>query len=123
MGTATAKVGLGQLPVGLFAEPTGVQVGGSVADAETGQPIVGATVILLKSTVGTADFTGQMSDVDQLLTTDVQGRFQLARLLPRGNSYSLIIQATGYLPLKTDALNIDDQTPNPLTITAQLNRD
>lgn len=123
MGQATAKVGLGQLPIGLFAVPTGVQVGGIVTDAETGKPIIGATVILLKSTVGTVDFTGQMSDVDELLATDVQGRFQLTRLLPRGNSYSLIIQAAGYLPLKTDALNIDDKTPNPLTITAQLNRD
>jgi hypothetical protein len=27
------------------------------------------------------------------------------------------------LPLATDALTIDDNTPNPLTITAQLNRD
>ncbi len=123
MGKATAKVGLGQLPINLFAEPTGVQVSGVVTDAETGQPIVGATVILLKSGVGVGDFTGQLSDVDELLSTDVQGRFQLTQLLPRGNSYSLIIRAAGYLPLGTDALNIDDKVPNPLAITAQLNRD
>lgn len=123
MGHAVAKVGVGQLPLALFAEPVGVQVGGRVTDAETGQPIVGAAVIVLKTSVGTADFRGAVSDIDQLLLTDAEGRFQLLRLLPRGNAYSVIIRAQGYLSLATDALTIDDKTPNPLTISAQLNRD
>ena len=123
MGKAVAKVGVGQLPIALFAEPVGVQVNGRVTDAETGQPIVGAAVIVLKTTVVTRDFVGAVGDIDQLLLTDSQGRFQLLRLLPRGNAYSVIIRAQGYLALETDGLNIDASTPNPLTINAQLNRD
>jgi len=123
MGKAVAKVGVGQLPIALFVEPVGVQVNGRVTDAETGQPIVGAAVIVLKTTLSTRDFIGAVSDIDQLLLTDAQGRFQLLRLLPRGNAYSVIIRAQGYLALSTDALNIDDTTPNPLTISAELNRD
>ncbi len=123
MGKAVAKVGVGQLPIALFAEPVGVQVNGRVIDAETGQPIVGAAVIVLKTTVVTRDFVGAVGDIDQLLLTDSQGRFQLLRLLPRGNAYSVIIRAQGYLALETDGLNIDASTPNPLTINVQLNRD
>jgi hypothetical protein len=122
MGKAVAKVGVGQLPIALFAEPVGVQVGGRITDAETGQPIVGAAVIVLKTTLSSAEFTGAVSDIDQLLLTDSQGRFQLLRLLPRGTAYSVIIRAQGYLNMATDALTIDDKTPNPLTISVQMSR-
>ena len=123
MGKATAKVGLGQLPVNIFAQVSGVQVQGKVIDAETKQPIVGAALIVLKQNISTKDFTGQMADIDQMALTDSQGQFQLTRLLPRGNTYSVIVRAAGYLPLSTDALTFDDKTKNPLVMQLEMNKD
>jgi hypothetical protein len=123
MGQATAKVGLGQLPVNIFTTSTGVQLQGQVLDAETRRGIPGVMFLVLKNDMTTRDFTWQMSDVSDTSITDSEGNFQLSRLLPRGQSYSFLVVAQGYLPVSTDGLRIDDRTKNPFVLTIELNRD
>ncbi len=123
MGKATAKVGLGQLPLNTFTLTSGVQVQGRVLDAETGKAIPGAMFILLKTDVGTKDFRWEMGDVDAYSITDNQGQFQLTKLLPRGASYNFLVSAQGYLPVTTDGFKIDAKTDNPLSLTIELNKD
>jgi hypothetical protein len=55
--------------------------------------------------------------------TDSEGQFTLSRLLPRGESYSLIIIAKGYLPLSTDTLEVNINTDSPIILRMELNSD
>ncbi len=123
MGKATAKVGLGQLPVNTFATAAGIQLQGRVTDAETGQGIPGVMFIVLRGDVASKEFTWRMTEVDAISISDSQGQFQLNRLLPRGVSYNLIIVARGYLPISTDGLKLDDKVKSPLVLNIELNRD
>jgi hypothetical protein len=123
MVSATAKVGLGQLPSAIFGAAQGVQVQGRIVDAETGKGIAGVSFIVLKTNYAVRDFTWNMSEALDISLTDSQGQFVLDKLLPRGESYSVIVIANGYLPVTTDSLTIDDKTKSPLDLTIELNRD
>lgn len=121
--SATARVGIGQLPVTLFAGGEGVQIQGSVLDAETKEGIPGVAVILLKPEFDVRDFTWQMIEVFDVAYTDSDGRFALAKAVPRDETYSAIIIASGYLPVSTDALEIAEDEKGPVEFTVELNRD
>ncbi|MBX3083652.1 MAG: trypsin-like peptidase domain-containing protein [Anaerolineae bacterium] len=122
--TATAKVGLGQLPVTTFGTAEGIQLQGVVVDAETGEGIPGVQVILLKVEYAVADFTRDRSEIYDLSITDTQGQFSMSRLLARDSRpYSMIVLAQGYLPLSSDNITIDDKTANPLVLRMELNKD
>ncbi len=125
MATATAKVGLGQLPVTTFGAAQGVQLQGRIVDAETGKGIPGVSFLVLKTDIDTRDFTWDMSQVYDMSLTDSDGQYSLSRLLVRDSkvAYSIIVLARGYLPVSMDGLRIDDKTQNPLTINVELNRD
>lgn len=125
IANATAKVGLGQLPVTTFGVSEGVQLQGQIVDAETGKGIPGVMVIVLKVEYDTRDFTWQMSEVYDLSLSDSQGQFSLARLLARTdkNTYSVIVLARGYLPMSTDGLRINEKTQSPVVLNLELNRD
>jgi S1-C subfamily serine protease len=123
MISATARVGLGQLPVTTFRVAEGVQVQGQIVDAETGRGIPGVSFIVLKPAVDTRDFTWQISEILDLSFSDSDGQFSLSRLLPRDDTYSIIVIAQGYLPVSTDGLKIDEKTPSPLILNIELNRD
>jgi hypothetical protein len=123
MVSATAKIGLGQLPPAIFGAAQGVQVQGRILDAETGKGIAGVSFIVLKTEFAVRDFTWNMSEALAISLSDSQGQFVLDKLLPRGESYSVIVIANGYLPISTDNLKIDDKTKSPLVLTIELNRD
>jgi hypothetical protein len=121
--SATARVGLGALPVAVFAVETGVRLEGQVRDAETGNGIMGASIIVLRPTFDVADFTWQMSEIFALAATDLSGRFALARPLPDDEFYSVIVIATGYLPTSTDSLEVAAGRTDPIELDIALNSD
>jgi hypothetical protein len=121
--TATARVGLGQLPVAFFTTSSGTLLRGTIRDAETGIGINGAAVIVLKPTFDVADFTWQLTEVLSLAYTDASGQFELPDLLPRDEIYSVIVTAAGYLANSTDGLEVPADSIAPIELRLELNRD
>ena len=127
VSTVTAKVGLGQLPVGVFASAAGVQMGGRITDAETGQGIPGAMFVVLQSEFSVEDFLWTQSQVLGVSLADSEGRFLVSRLLPRGTDkepllYSVVVRAEGYLPVSADGIIVGESTESPVTINVELAR-
>jgi S1-C subfamily serine protease len=123
----TAKVGLGQLPVGTFASAEGVQMVGRVTDADTGVGIPGAMFIVLKSEFSVEDFRWDLNQVLGVSLADSEGRFQIAPLLPRGTAdepllYSILVRAEGYLPVRADGIPVIEDTKSPVEITIEMSR-
>jgi hypothetical protein len=123
--TVSAKVGLGQLPVGAFASAEGVQMVGRITDAETGEGIPGAMFIVLKSEYSLEDFLWDQAQVLGVSLADSEGRFQITELLPRGTLdepllYSVLVRAEGYLPVGADGIIVTDRTESPVEINAEL---
>ncbi len=124
-GTVTARVGLGQLPVGVFASAAGVQMSGRITDAETGQGIPGAMFIVLQAEFSVEDFLWTQSQVFGVSLADSEGRFLLSGLLPRGTDerpllYSMLVRAEGYLPVNADGLAVGETTESPVVINVEL---
>ena len=62
-----------------FSQTTG-KISGKVVDSETNEPIIGANIMLLNTTIGTS--------------TDVEGNFYLINISPK--NYDLIVSVIGY---------------------------
>jgi len=125
--SVSARVGLGQLPVGVFASASGVQMTGRIIDAETQEGIPGAMFIVLNSEYSVEDFVWDQSQVLGVSLADSEGRFQIPVLLPRGTEddpllYSVLVQAEGYLPLSADGIAVTEDTESPVEINAALSR-
>ncbi|MBP8974268.1 MAG: carboxypeptidase regulatory-like domain-containing protein, partial [Anaerolineae bacterium] len=125
VGTVTAKVGLGQLPVGVFASAAGVQISGRITDAETGQGVPGAMFLVLQSEFSVEDFVWTQSQVLGVSLADSEGRFLVSTLLPRGTDeepllYSVLVRAEGYLPVSADGIIVGESTESPITINVEL---
>ncbi len=125
--TVSAKVGLGQLPVGAFASAEGVQMLGRITDTDTGAGIPGAMFIVLKSEYSIEDFPWDQSQVLGLSLADSEGHFEIADLLPRGTLeepllYSILVRAEGYLPVSADGIIVTDRTSSPVEINVELSR-
>jgi hypothetical protein len=118
-----AEVGIGQLPIDVFAQASGVQLRGRIIDAETGLGIPEVTFILISEDYSVADFTWNRSQIFASAITDRAGRFQIDRLLQFEAPYSVMIAADGYLPISADGFLVDAETPNPLEIVIPLTRD
>jgi len=123
----SAKVGLGQLPVGAFASAQGVQMVGRVTDADTGTGIPGAMFIVLKSEYSVEDFVWDANQVLGASLADSEGRFQIAPLLPRGTAdspllYSVVVRAEGYLPVHADGIPVIEDTQSPVEINVEMSR-
>jgi hypothetical protein len=121
--SATAKVGIGQLPVAIFAVTQGVRIQGQILDAETGKGIPGVSVIILKPEYQVRDFTWQITEVFDIAYTDTEGQFAVSKPLAREKTYSLLVLATTYLPTSTDSIEIKTLTQSPITLRIELNRD
>jgi hypothetical protein len=120
--TATAVVGVGmagQRP----AHAVGVQMMGEIMDAETGRGIPGALFIVLRPEYSVEDFTWDDAQVLSNSAADVNGLFEVPLRLPLDAFYSVVISAQGYLPVTADGIYIDAETPNPLHLRVELNRD
>ncbi|MBC7870930.1 MAG: trypsin-like peptidase domain-containing protein [Chitinophagaceae bacterium] len=123
LASVEAQVGIGQLPIDIFAQATGIQLRGRVIDAETTEGISGVTFILISENFSVEDFTWSQDQIYAIATTDSLGQFQIDRLLQFGAPYSVMIAADGYLPISADGFEVDAETDNPLEIVIPLTRD
>lgn len=117
------EVGIGQLPIDVFASASGVQLQGRIIDANSGEGIPQVTFILISEDFSVEDFIWDRSQVYAVAVTDQSGRFQIDRLLQFEAPYSVIVAADGYLPINADGFVVDADTPNPLDIVIPLTRD
>jgi S1-C subfamily serine protease len=123
----TARVGLGQVPVTAGNEVTGVQVSGLVVDADTGVGLPGVLFIVLEAEFSVEDFIWDETQIFARTITDSRGQFQIDRLLPYGEFYSVVILADGYLPVAADGIELDPENPiledGELEFRLEMNRD
>lgn len=127
LASVSAKVGLGQLPVGAFASSEGVQMQGRITDAATGQGIPGAMFIVLRAEYSVEDFTWTQAQVLGTSLADSQGYFQVPTLLARGTAdepqlYSVLVRAAGYLPVSADGIPVTEDTASPVEINVELSQ-
>lgn len=122
----TARVGLGQLPVVQGSIANGVRLSGDVVDAATGVGIPGVMFIVLEAEFSVEDFIWDESQVFGMSLTDRQGHFEIPRLLPYDEIYSVVIVANGYLPVSADGIELDSGNPDlggQLELRLEMNRD
>jgi hypothetical protein len=122
LASATAQVGIGQLPIDRFATIRGLQLRGRIYDGETGQGVPGVTFVLITEDFSIADFEWRQDQVYATAITDRNGAFQVDRLLEYGSPYSVMIAAKGYLPIAVDGFQVNAETPNPLDLVIPLTR-
>ncbi|MBN2470675.1 MAG: carboxypeptidase regulatory-like domain-containing protein, partial [Anaerolineae bacterium] len=123
----TVRVGLGQLPVTAGEVTAGVQVSGIVVDAETGEGIPGVLFMVLEAQYSVEDFVWDEEQILGMSTTDSRGVFEIDRLLPYGEFYSVVITASGYLPVTADGIEfnpeLEEFADNKVEFRLEMNRD
>lgn len=117
------EIGIGQLPIDLFAQAEGVLLRGQVLNADTNNGVSGITLLLLSEQFSVEDFEARSEQLFAMTTTDRQGRFQFNRPLVYDVPYSIIITADGYLPLTADGYQMTEEQPNPFETTIYLTAD
>ena len=100
----------------------GVQIVGTIVDADTGKPISGATFVVLQEGVTWDDFTGSEDEVLEAVKTDRKGQFEMTEFLERGKSYSVGWGAKGYQEVLQDDLAVTDETPEVVEAELKLQR-
>ena len=120
--TGTAVVGTGVNTVRPLRS-SGVRMVGQVVDAETGRGIAGALFILLRAEFSVEDFVWDGAQVLATSLTDIEGYFEIPVRLPLDAFYSVVIRAEGYLPVNADAIRITAETPDPLVLRLEMNKD
>lgn len=100
----------------------GVQIVGTIVDANTGRPISGAVFVVLKSGITWSEFSGSEDDVLEAVRTDRQGRFEMTELLARGRTYSVGWGARGYREVTQDNLKVTDDTPDVVEAKLKLQK-
>jgi hypothetical protein len=118
-----AQVGIGQLPIDLFAQARGVQLRGQILDAETGEGISGVTFVLLSADFSISNFEWKQDQIYASAVTDRNGRFQIDRPLEFTTPYSVVVNAHGYLPITADGFEVTSETANPLEVVIPLTHD
>jgi len=86
-------------PVGAIAEDA-VTVTGTLLSADTGDPIAGGHIIILNPGISPTGYAEDPSTPDAVFAdgeSDLNGRFQAAPPVLRGQSYGVIVIARGYL--------------------------
>ena len=104
-------------------KPTGdVQVTGYIRDAKTGKGIPGALFLVLQPGITTADFEWTDEEVYAVGEADKTGYFELSALLERGEAYSLLIGAQGYVMISQDGVEVTPDTPDVVEMEIQLQK-
>jgi hypothetical protein len=92
-----------------------VSLTGTITDSRTGKPIEGAEFYVLTTSVAEASADGRLSSSEVLASgiTDRKGQYRLDAKLPRGQSYNVIIIASGYKTISVDdAFEITSSDPS-----------
>lgn len=104
-----------------------VYVQGKIANADTGRGVEGAQVVVLKPGVSAS---GAAADnrisADEALTrgtTDANGVYRTEAPVPRGQTFSVIVIASGFRTLVADnGMAVPANAPNPYTVNATVRR-
>ena len=105
LDSAQASVGIGQLEINRLEEIGGLQLGGQIIDADTGDGIAGATFVLITEDFSIADFVWDSEQIYGLAIADANGRFEIDRPLEFDSPYSIYVIAEGYLPITQDGFS------------------
>jgi len=100
----------------------GVQIVGTIVDADTGKPLAGAIFVVLNEGVTWDAFTGSDDEVYEAVNADRKGKFEMTKLLERGKSYSVGWTAKGYQAVKQDDLEVTDDTPDVVEAKLKLQK-
>lgn len=117
----------GTAPSAPQAAANSVYVKGTIANADTGRGVSGAQVFIMKPGISAsqaaADDQVTRSEVIASAVTDGSGVYQTDVALPVGQTYSVIIIASGFRPIVADdGMNIPAGASNPHTINATLRK-
>jgi S1-C subfamily serine protease len=118
----TAIIGTGTPPPTPAPPAEGLYIEGYVIDADTGRGIPGALYVVLNPGVTLDGWDGSEEQVYAAVETDANGYFELPLPLERGQSYSLMVWAEGYLPTGGDNIPVGDE-PSPLEVEITLQRE
>lgn len=104
----------GKLIVGTPVDETDSEVSGRIVDAQSGQGIEDALVLVLTPNASLREFMRYRSNDDIFTSTQTQrdGRFTFPKQLPKGQAYSLVAACHGYEPVAVDsALRVGATAP------------
>lgn len=99
-----------------------VDVRGRVTDANTGRPVPGVQVVVLRPGVDSKAWGGDAADIFAQAQTGPDGYFRLSQGLERGASYSWIIRRQGYQPIVEDAVEVGADLPSPFEMGIEMQR-
>ena len=104
-----------------------VYLQGTIADASTGRGISGAQIFVMKPGLSASDAAADdnitSDEVLTLGTTDNSGLYQSEEPVQRGQTYSVIVIASGYRPiLADDGVEVPNDAENPFPVDATLRR-
>ena len=108
----------GKMLVGNRVDESDSEVAGRVVD-QNGRGIDGALVIVLKPRVSMRSFLQRRreEDVQTSVESGRDGSFTLPEQLPKGQAYSLVVAARGYLPLTVEgALRLGAGAPEKANV-------
>lgn len=128
LAAVDARVGIGQLSIDRFSVADGALLRGQITDAATGVGISGASFVLISKEYSVADFNWDAEQIYAIAVTDVNGRFEIDRLLEFSSEevpveYSVLIVAEGYLPISADGFAVETTSPNPLDLQIEMTHD
>jgi hypothetical protein len=104
-----------------------VYIAGTIADADTGRGVEGAQVFVMKpglsASQAVADDTITSDEVSTVGTSDAKGYYQSEEAIPLGQTYSVVVIASGYRPIIADnEVAIPANATNPFPVDATLRR-
>jgi len=120
--SADAVIGSGTPPSTPAPLAEGLYIEGYVYDADTGAGIPNALFVVLQPGVTIDSWDLSEEEIYAAAETDVNGYFELPTALERGQSYSMVVVAEGYLPNGGDNIPIGDE-PSPHQIEIELQRE
>lgn len=102
----------------------GVEIYGTISDADTGRGIYGAVFLVLQPGITVDAFGWTDEEVYAYGEADGTGYYELSEPLVRGEVYSILVGAQGYLVISEDGVTIPDdmESPYQLDITLQRSR-
>ena len=103
-----------------FAADQRVEIYGWITDADTGQGIPGALFLVLLPGITVDDFEWSEEELAAAGEADLDGYFELSAPLVRGESYSLIVGATGYDMISEDDVTVGEDVESPLEVEFEL---
>lgn len=117
--SATVTIGSGTPPPTPTPPAEGLMILGYILDADTGRGIPGAVYIVLDPGVTLDSWDGSDAQIYTWAETDSNGYFELPLPLERGQQYSIIVGAEGYMPIGEDNVRVSKE-PSPLEVEVYL---